>query len=1537
MLHVSGQSQSALSFTQIPYGNPDLIAPDRGAEHWGTTAWDDNYAPTIPAGNKVPMNYYTRFNWRDIESDNTQGSYSWTIFDAFAQQAIDDGAMFSFGIMPVCDGCGTAGTIPTYLHNLMQKESATPDWQYKSEGIWIPNWNSPSWQARWSALLQAVANHINTTTYKGVPLKNALYYVDVRGYGNWGEWHTYPWRTSTPSNAVATAASLKGIIDAVKAAFPNNQLVIAMGAFDTQNDSRVPAEVGYYALTTTNNFGQIGWRRDNLGDGGYNSWLTANPATYNGQKFSDLVMNKWKYAPIGGEPANGGNDKTGADASTSCGYPMCDLVNEVNLFHLSSFGNGNYGTASKSNAQMTAAIRAASLACGYRLVLTGGSMTTNLSSGSAFNITLNWQNIGVAPVYENWNVVYELRDASGKVVWTGTSAFTPKAFLPQGSPTAASDNFTLGSVSPGTYSMYLIVRDPVNYKKPLPLAITGRNSDGSYLLRSNITVGTGTGNQAPTANAGGDQAIQLPTSTTTLTGTGKDADGTIASYSWTKVSGPSGGTIASPASASTSITGLVQGIYVYTLAVTDNQGAIGTDTVRITVSSATGSNQSPVANAGSDIIITLPTNAAILNGSASADPDGSIASYAWSKISGPTQYSIGNTNTATTNVSNLVAGVYSFQLKVTDNAGATALDTVKVTVNSAAPNQPPVAHAGADITLTLPANVTNLNGSSSSDADGSITTYAWTRISGPTQYRIANAAAANTRLSNLVAGVYSFQLQVTDNAGATASDTVVVTVNAAPVTNQPPIANAGAGQTITLPKSSVTLDGSASADQDGTITAYAWSQVSGPSTAGIATPETASTTVSGLQQGIYVFKLLITDNSGATATDTVTVTVNAAANRAPVANAGSSSTITLPTNSVKLDGSLSSDPDGNITAYSWIQASGPSASTITGASAATATASNLVAGIYTFQLTVTDDNGATAKAQVKVTVVAPDVQTPVANAGADQTITLPRNTVTLDGSGSHAPSGSIVSYVWQESSGPSTVTLSNTAKNEISGLQAGRYVFYLTVTDNNDGKASDSVVITVNPAPNRAPVANAGANISMTLPNNSATLDGSQSYDPDGTISAYTWTMISGPNTPVTTGANTAKLSLSGLVAGQYTYQLTVKDNSGASASAQVKITVVLPPNVVPYANAGEDQAITAPASSVNLDGSDSYDPDGSITAYSWVKVSGPGSVTISNSNTATPAVFGLQTGSYVFELTVTDNRGATAKDQVTVIVNPKPVQPNQLPIANAGNNLTITAPASSIALNGTSSFDPDGSLTGYGWAQVSGPSTAVIANGKTATPTVSGLVVGQYVFELTVTDNSGATDKDQVTVTVNPLVPKANQAPIADAGADTTITLPVNTYVLDASHSSDPDGTIVSYQWLELSGPNTVASSTMDNTRVNIGDLQAGEYEFQVTVTDNQGVSSTAKVKLTVNAGAAIADQLLVYPNPAHDVIHGKITSEITGTTRISIYDMTGKLVLTDQVEKTGDVVEKSMGVDRFASGMYSIQINIANRKTMVTKFIKN
>jgi hypothetical protein len=188
-------------------------------------------------------------------------------------------------------------------------------------------------------------------------------------------------------------------------------------------------------------------------------------------------------------------------------------------------------------------------------------------------------------------------------------------------------------------------------------------------------------NQAPTVSAGSNKTITLPTNSVTLTGTASDADGTIASYAWTKVSGPTA-TIASPSAISTNITGLVAGSYVFNLKVTDDDGATANANVTVTVSSGTPPpNQVPVVSAGSNKTITLPTNSVTLTGTAS-DADGTITSYVWTKVSGGVGV-IAIPTALSTNITGLVAGTYVFNLKVTDNGGATANSNVTVTVNAA--------------------------------------------------------------------------------------------------------------------------------------------------------------------------------------------------------------------------------------------------------------------------------------------------------------------------------------------------------------------------------------------------------------------------------------------------------------------------------------------------------------------------------------------------------------------------------------------------------------------------------------------------------------------------------------------------------------------------------------------------------------------------------------------------------------------------------------------------------------------------------------
>ena len=939
-------------------------------------------------------------------------------------------------------------------------------------------------------------------------------------------------------------------------------------------------------------------------------------------------------------------------------------------------------------------------------------------------------------------------------------------------------------------------------------------------------------NQAPTANAGVDQSITLPLNNVTLSGSGTDPDGTIASYLWTKVSGPANGTITNAGSAGTAVTALVQGTYQFQLKVTDNGGASSTDIIQIIVNPVP--NQLPTVNAGVDQTITLPVNSFTLSGTAT-DPDGTIASYLWTKISGPTSATITNSSSKTTTVTTLVQGTYKFELKVTDNSGATATDTLQIIVNAAA-NRTPIANAGADKIITLPTNSVSLAGSGT-DPDGTITAYLWTKISGPASGSITNSIAATTTVTALVQGTYKFQLKVTDNGGTTATDTMQVIVNPAP--NQNPTANAGVDKNITLPTNSVSLTGSGT-DPDGTITTYLWTKISGPVTGTITNTSLAITTVTALVQGTYKFELKITDNAGATATDTMQVIVNAAPNQAPTANAGVDKNITLPTNSVSLAGS-GADPDGTISAYLWTKISGSTSATITNSTAATTTITALAQGTYLFQFKVTDNSGAAASDTMQLTVNAANIA-PTADAGADQNITLPNNSVSLTGSGTD-PDGTITTYLWTKLSGPTSGTITNASSvnTTVTGLVLGTYQFQLKVTDNIGATSANIMQVTVNAAPNQLPIANAGVDKNIILPVNYATLAGTGN-DPDGTITAYRWRKISGPASFTITNISAATTTVTGLVQGIYQFEFKVTDNVGAVDRDTMIITVDAAINQNPIANAGIDQTITLPDNIINLSGNGN-DPDGTITAYSWTKIYGPVAGNIATASSATTMVSGLTEGIYSFELTVTDNHSATGKDTIEITVNP---EPNEAPTAEAGPNQTITLPVNTVTLSG-SGTDPDGTIVSYLWSKISGPAAGTITNLSSPTTTVTGLIEGVYQYQLEVTDNDGAITTDVVQVNVNAAVTLPNQSPIANAGIDKNITLPVNSTSLNGS-GTDPDGTISAYFWRKISGPGGNLSN-ITSANANATNLSQGTYRFELKVTDNNGAVGRDTMQLIVNA----------------------------------------------------------------------------------------
>jgi hypothetical protein len=565
----------------------------------------------------------------------------------------------------------------------------------------------------------------------------------------------------------------------------------------------------------------------------------------------------------------------------------------------------------------------------------------------------------------------------------------------------------------------------------------------------------------------------------------------------------------------------------------------------------------PVANAGLDIAITQPASSATLNGSLSSDPNGTITRYSWSVIGTPPAIpAIASPSSATTGVSRLTAvGHYTFQLEVEDNAFNLDRDTIDVNVSAGKP----VVDAGPNQTITLPTNSVVLDGSKSTPTSGTITGYAWSQTAGPSTATIINSTQAITSVTGLIAGTYTFKLIVTNAYGLSDNDSITIIVN--PALNQPPVAEAGNNQTITLPVDMVTVDASASTAGAGeTIISYLWTKLTG-GVAAITTPDAASTTLTGLAQGVYTFQVLVTNNNNLTSTDTVTVTVNAAiVNNPPIADAGTNQTITLPTNTVTLTSAASSDPGGSITSRQWSVQSGPAGAVIQSPTAIQTVVSGLIEGAYIFKVVVTDDGGLTSSDTVTITVLPKPNVPPVANAGANVTIIQPASTATLSGSGSTDPDGSIVAYLWTQLAGaPATITTPTNISTTVTGLAAGNYTFQLQVTDNNGAAATDAVDVIVQ-IPLVPPTSCAGSSKTLTLPQSSTSIG---CADTTGTnpIALISWTVIAKPAgaSPVIGSPSSAITNVSALtVVGDYTFRKLVGDNSTPQLTDTDSVTITV-------------------------------------------------------------------------------------------------------------------------------------------------------------------------------------------------------------------------------------------------------------------------------------------------------------------------------------------------------------------------------------------
>lgn len=596
-------------------------------------------------------------------------------------------------------------------------------------------------------------------------------------------------------------------------------------------------------------------------------------------------------------------------------------------------------------------------------------------------------------------------------------------------------------------------------------------------------------------------------------------------------------------------------------ALVTNSGS--TNTSLVTVAAATShfqttlgaANVAPVANAGQNQNVLTATKVT-LDGSASSDANNDALTYSWALTSRPAGSSASLSETTATKpyFTPDVNGSYVFSLLVSDGKLTSTASTVTVTAATA--NVAPVANAGANQNVAT-ATVVNLNGALSSDANGDGLTYSWVVASKPADSTatLSNATTVGPSFTADKAGNYVIRLVVNDGTVDSNASTVTITASSA---NIAPVANPGAAQNV-VTGTVVNLNGSGSNDANGDSLTYSWTFTSKPSgsAASLSSSTVVNPTFTADKAGSYVLSLIVNDGSLSSSSRTVTITASAA-NIAPVANAGLDQNVVVGA-TVTLNGSASSDANGDSITYAWSVVSKPSGSSasLTNATTVNPTFVADAAGSYVLRLVVNDGSLTSTASTITVTASTANIA-PVANAGVSQSV-VTGSTVTLDGTASNDANGDSITYNWSMVSKPSSssasLSSSTASKPTFVADKAGSYVVALTVSDGMLNSNSSTVTVTVSNA-NLAPVANAGTALNVYV-GTPVTLNGTASYDPNGDTIAYGWAMVSRPTGSAATlsGSGTSRPTFTPDVAGSYVINLVVGDGSLVSQISSVTVT----------------------------------------------------------------------------------------------------------------------------------------------------------------------------------------------------------------------------------------------------------------------------------------------------------------------------------------------------------------------------------------------
>ncbi len=400
------------TFTVAPLGfGADVPNPLRGQYRW---------LGAEPTPAKVTSNdvyYRDQVYWGRLEkSDNV---WDFSAIDAGLADAGARGGKFGFRVMAYCPGC--------WMESRADFPAVTPSFVPRQEGGYIPDWNSAGFQSQWKELMDELGRR-----YANDP---RLGYVDVGGYGSYGEWHVDAGTQVSDTNGLA-------IVRAVTAAFPSKHVLI-------NTMTTVPFTLK--ALAASSN---LGLRTDNLGCPDMYSTVPG-----------DLRLQKvWKTRPFFSEWCTGGDPVLGAK--------------QAQQFHISTMSSGNMPWSFESLAATQRSQYAKALAtAGYRIQLKTVTLPSSFGPGEKVAVSTVWKNLGTAPAYDVWQARLVFVNAA-----TGASLTKPLGSPLKGliAKKTRSASISGSGLAKGRYRVYLSVVDPSGYSRPMNLANAGRTAQGAY-------------------------------------------------------------------------------------------------------------------------------------------------------------------------------------------------------------------------------------------------------------------------------------------------------------------------------------------------------------------------------------------------------------------------------------------------------------------------------------------------------------------------------------------------------------------------------------------------------------------------------------------------------------------------------------------------------------------------------------------------------------------------------------------------------------------------------------------------------------------------------------------------------------------------------------------------------------------------------------------------------------------------------------------------------------------------------------------------